>query len=145
MNFDFIIDKFFETKLVKGYPECPDCPPEPCTGDCCEGNGPPPGPCPCCDGGGGGGGAGGAPGGEVELQEVENFLMAVGEFPPPPMSDTTQCPACNCSGGGGGGGGIPVNIIPGIIPNPPPIIEPPPGGWPYREPSLQICIGVFKF
>lgn len=149
MNFDFIIDKFFETKLVKGYPVCPDCPPAPCTGDCCDGSGSGGGPCPCCDGaggppGGGPGPLGGAPGGQVEVQEVEDFFMAVGEIPSP-MSDTGPCPDCDsCGGGGGGGGGIPVNVFPGFIPNPNP--PPEPALFPntnYNEPQLQWCIFSF--
>jgi hypothetical protein len=70
MIFNFIIDKFFETKLVKGYPECPDCPdPDPdCEDPCgcdCNGGG------PCSGGCGGGGGGGGGPFGRVMSIEEE--------------------------------------------------------------------------
>lgn len=98
MNFDFIIDRFFKTKLIKGIPECPDCPPDPCNPwtPCCDSTSPDPGPCGCsgcssdgggngpngnCAGCGEGGGGGGPVAGEVDTQEVENFLMAVGGGP----------------------------------------------------------------
>jgi hypothetical protein len=138
MNFDFIIDKFFETKLVKGFPECPDCPPpDPCDPwtPCCEG-GNPPGPCPCCDGDGGGAGGGGGPGpvfGEVDTQEVENFLMAVGE-------EASPCPDCDNCGPGGGGG---VNVYPGFLPQSPqgPVPDTYPSGPNPAVPPLNwpIC------
>ena len=153
MNFNFIINKFFETKLVKGFPDCPDCPPEPCTEDCCDGNGSGDGPCPCCTGtggppggGGGPGPFGGAPGGEVEVQEVEDFFMAVG-VDPVPMSDFgNSCPDCDsCGAGGGGGGGIPVNIFPSFIPNPNPPPEPVLFPANRNEQQLQWCIGSWSY
>jgi hypothetical protein len=118
MIFDFIIDKFFETKLVKGYPACPDCPPSDpdCTNPCgCDCNGG--GPCGGCDGGasgpgggfGGGGNFGAAPGGRVmSIEEEVGEFLAVGQLLPMENDGmTTYCPTpppkkCKeCSGSGG--------------------------------------------
>jgi hypothetical protein len=105
MNFDFIIDKFFKTKLVKGYPECPDCPDEdddcedPCGCDCQDG-----GPC----GGGCGGGGGGGPLGRVmSIEEEVGEFLAVGQLAPMENDGITYCPTpappkckdCEVSGG----------------------------------------------
>jgi hypothetical protein len=133
MNFDFIIDKFFKTKLVKGIPNCPDCPPDPCNPwtPCCDDTAPDPGPCGCsgCSSDGGGNGPNGnppggfgAPGGEVDTQEVENFLMAVGQLAGGSnggqnmdMSEWDSegggdCPCQNCS----------ATLTPGYLPYVPP-------------------------
>ena len=113
MNFDFIINKFFETKLVKGYPECPDCPPpDPdCPNPCgCDDGG----PCPCCagaggggPGGGGGGGPGPAPGGKVEDLEAEvATFLAVGQTPAELCKkEPPACPDCTWSAGATDGAG----------------------------------------
>jgi len=135
MNFDFIINKFFETKLVKGYPECPDCPPDPCNPwtPCCEDTAPDPGPCGCtgCSSSPGGDGPNGnppgfgfgAPGGEVDTQEVENFLMSVGgglqgmseggqnmDMSDWDMDAPSDCPCQGCS----------ATLTPGYLPYVPP-------------------------
>ena len=61
MSFNFILNKFFKNKLIKGFPSCPNCPPRnndcdnPCGCDCGGGGG-------CASCGDGGGGAGGCAG-----------------------------------------------------------------------------------
>ena len=109
MNFDFIINKFFETKLVKGIPDCPDCPnPEPDCPNPCGCDQPDP-PCDCCSGGGGGGGGGGgAPGGKVEDLEAEvSTFLAVGQTPAELCKkEPPKCPNCKVSGGVTNGAGV---------------------------------------
>ena len=119
MIFNFIIDKFFETKLVKGYPECPDCPdPDPdCEDPCgcdCNGGG------PCSGGCGGGGGGGGGPFGRVMSieEEVDEFL-AVGQ-----------------NSGTGGGSKDPALYCP--TPEPEKCKECTVSGSPYNEPGIGI-------
>ena len=107
MNFDFIINKFFETKLIKGYPPCPDCPdPDPdCPNPCgCDEDG----PCDCCSGGDGGGGGGGAPGGKVEDLEAEvATFLAVGQTPAELCKkEPPKCPGCKVSAGATNGAGV---------------------------------------
>ena len=103
MIFNFIIDKFFETKLVKGIPECPDCPPtkpdceDPCGCDCNGG-----GPC-----GGGCGGGGGPLGRVMSIEEEVGEFLAVGQLAPMGNDGITYCPTpappkckdCEVSGG----------------------------------------------
>ena len=108
MIFDFIIDRFFKTKLIKGVPPCPDCPDpdpdceDPCGCDCNDG-----GPCSGgCDGGGGG-----PPLGRVmSIEEEVGEFLAVGQnsgtgggtkdpalYCPTPKPD--KCKECTGSGG----------------------------------------------
>lgn len=112
MIFDFIINKFFKTKLVKGYPTCPDCPDpdpdceDPCGCDCDSGG-------PCAGGCGGGGGAG--PLGRVMSmeEEVGEFLSVGGNLEPMGNDGITYCPVpappkckdCSVSVGGHNGPG----------------------------------------
>jgi hypothetical protein len=109
MNFNFIIDKFFKTKLVKGYPPCPDCPHEdddcqnPCGCDCNSD-----GPC----GGGCSGGGGGGPLGRVMSieEEVGEFLAVGGDGEDPalwcPTPEPDKCKECSGSGGIHNGRGV---------------------------------------
>ena len=108
MIFDFIIDRFFKTKSIKGVPPCPDCPDpdpdceDPCGCDCNDG-----GPC----GGGCDGGGGGAPAGRVMSieEEVGEFLAVgqnsgTGDGPKDPnlwcpSPKPKKCKDCNVSGG----------------------------------------------
>lgn len=108
MIFDFIIDRFFKTKLIKGVPPCPDCPDEdddcddPCGCDCNDS-----GPCGNCDGGGGGG----PPLGKVmSIEEEVGEFLAVGQNNGPgggkkdpalwcPNPEPDKCKECTGSGG----------------------------------------------
>jgi len=110
-----LLFKSFNSKIVKGFPTCEDCPPpEP---DCTN-------PCGCDNGGGGGCGGGGpdgfrGPGGEISMEDDVAEFLAVGQQAPEggelvvcpvPQPDPPKCQECSGSGGVNNGAGTGVCI-----------------------------------
>lgn len=148
-NYVEMNNDFFEEKEVRGWIDCPECPPPPsCENDpCC--NTPPNQPCQeeCCEGGGGSGG-GGPPGSEiVNIDEIEDFLK---DIPASPSAGQMRM-----DGGGGGECGpckncgdlLDVVVFNGFLPNPPPIYEPDDPNYPKNSDASNKCpisIPIFR-